>query len=77
MSSGDGNLQVVIGRENMFRQLENSSIIISRYSVQGHSGGSIGIIGPTRIDYKRLIPRLKYITELVGDLLTDTLESDE
>lgn len=77
MSSGDESLRVVIGRENMFRQLENSSIIISRYSVQGHSGGSIGIIGPTRIDYKRLIPRLKYISKLVGDLLTDTLESEE
>lgn len=77
MSSGNSNLEVVIGRENMFRQLENSSIIISRYSVQGHSGGAIGIIGPTRIDYKRLIPRLKYISELIGDLLTDTLDSDE
>lgn len=77
MSAGGSDLQVVIGRENMFRQLENSSIIISRYSIQGHDGGAIGIIGPTRIDYKRLIPRLKYITELVGDLLTDTLESEE
>lgn len=77
MSSGDESLRVVIGRENMFRQLENSSIIISRYSIQGHSGGSIGIIGPTRIDYKHLIPRLKYISKLVGDLLTDTLEGEE
>lgn len=77
MSSGDSSLQVVIGRENMFRQLENSTIIISRYLVQGHNGGAIGIIGPTRIDYKRLIPRLRYISELIGDLLTDTLESDE
>lgn len=77
MSSGDSGLQVVIGRENMFRQLENSSIIISRYSIQGHDGGAIGIIGPTRIDYKRMIPRLKYISELIGDLLTDTLESEE
>ena len=77
MTSEEDNLRVVIGRENMFRQLENSSIIISRYSIQGHSGGTLGIIGPTRIDYKRLIPRLKYISKLVGDLLTDTLESEE
>ena len=77
MSSNKNSLNIVIGRENMYRQLENTSMIISRYSIQGHDGGAIGIIGPTRIDYKKLIPRLKYITDLVGKLLTDTLESED
>lgn len=77
MSSNKSGLQVVIGSENMYRQLENSTMIISRYSIQGHDGGAIGIIGPTRIDYARLIPRIKFITDLVGSLLTDTLEGEE
>lgn len=77
MSSNKNGLQVVIGSENMYRQLENSTMIISRYRIQGHDGGAIGIIGPTRIDYARLIPRIKYVTDLVGMLLTDTLESEE
>ncbi|MBR2331147.1 MAG: hypothetical protein IKA38_01520 [Alistipes sp.] len=39
----------------MYRQLENSSMIISRYSIKGHDGGVIGIIGPTRLNYAKLI----------------------
>lgn len=77
MSSAKNSLQVVIGAENMYRQLENSTMIISRYSIQGHDGGAIGIIGPTRIDYAGLIPKIRFITDLVGRLITDTLESDE
>ncbi|MBR2418892.1 MAG: hypothetical protein IKB12_09695, partial [Clostridia bacterium] len=67
-------LQVIIGKENMYRQLENSSVIISRYSIGGHDGGAIGIIGPTRLDYRKLIPSIEYLTSVVGEILTDTLE---
>ena len=74
ISENKKGLQVIIGRENMYRQLENSSMIISRYSIGGHDGGAIGIIGPTRLDYARLIPSIEYLTDLVGKMLTDTLE---
>jgi heat-inducible transcriptional repressor len=69
-------LQVLIGKENKYRQLENSSMIIARYNVGGHDGGAIGIIGPTRINYAKLIPSIEYLTDLVGKLLTDTLEDE-
>lgn len=69
-----GGLQVIIGKENKYRQLENSSMIIARYNIGGHDGGAIGIIGPTRIDYAKLIPSIEYLTDLVGKMLTDTLE---
>ena len=77
MSSTKSSLQVIIGAENMYRQLENSTMIISRYSIQGHDGGAIGIIGPTRLDYAKMIPKVRFITDLVGRLITDTLESEE
>ena len=67
-------LNVIIGKENMYRQLENSSMIIARYSIGGHDGGTIGVIGPTRLDYARIIPSIEYLTSLVGEMLTDTLE---
>ena len=70
-------LSISIGSENMFRQLENSSMIVSRYQIRGHDGGAIGIIGPTRLDYARLIPRIEYLSEVVSKLLTDTFEEQE
>ena len=67
-------LEIIIGKENMYRQLENSSMIISRYSIKGHDGGVIGIIGPTRLNYAKLIPSIEYLTDLVSRMLTDTFE---
>ena len=58
----------------MFRQLENTSMIISRYNIRGHETGAIGIIGPTRLDYAKLIPGIEYLTELVSKMLTDTFD---
>lgn len=74
VSANKGSLSVTIGKENMFRQLENTSMIISRYNIRGHETGAIGIIGPTRLDYAKLIPGIEYLTELVSKMLTDTFD---
>ena len=71
-SRGDAN--VLIGKENLYRELQDSSVIFSHYSVSGKDSGTLGLIGPTRIDYARLIPSLKYLTEIVGNIMSDTLE---
>ncbi len=65
---------VEIGEENAFKELRNSSTIFSKYTVGDRDSGSIGIIGPTRIDYARLIPSIKYLAGVIGNLLTETLE---
>ena len=74
ISASKNRLDIMIGKENLYRQLENSSIILARYSVGLKEGGVIGLIGPTRIDYARLIPSVRYLTDLVGSLLTQALE---
>ncbi len=74
IASSRNELDVLIGKENLYRQLENSSIILARYSIGSKEGGVIGLIGPTRIDYSRLIPSVKFLTNLVGRLLTQALE---
>ena len=67
-------LTVEIGEENAFKELRNSSTIFSKYTVGDRDSGSIGIIGPTRIDYARLIPSIKYLAGVIGNLLSETLE---
>ncbi len=73
-SGKDGVPNVLIGNENMFKELQNSTMIFSKYSIGNHESGTLGIIGPTRIDYARLIPSIKYLTEVVGIILSDNLE---
>ncbi|MBR2730446.1 MAG: heat-inducible transcription repressor HrcA [Clostridia bacterium] len=74
MRGGARPIEIRIGRENMYRQLENSSVIVAKYSVGGDDTGTIGVIGPTRMDYERIIPSVRYLTDLVGRLITQALE---
>lgn len=76
LSESKEAVDVTIGGENKFKQLENSSVITAQYTIDGDKRGSIGIIGPTRIDYASLIPSVRYLTDLVGNLLTQTLKED-
>ncbi len=74
LSSHKKKLTVTIGDENDFKELKNSSTIFSKYAVGNKDSGSIGIIGPTRIDYSRLIPSINYLADTIGTLLSETLE---
>lgn len=74
LTSNRDALSILIGRENTYKEMENSSMILSRYSIGGQDVGSLGIIGPTRIDYARLIPSIKYLSDLVSRFLSDALE---
>ena len=74
INENEDPLNVKIGKENLYRQLENSSVIIAKYSVGGGNSGKIGLIGPTRMDYENIIPSIKYLTDLVGSLITQAIE---
>jgi heat-inducible transcriptional repressor len=68
---------VIIGSE--LGGLNNMPIgfIVSKYSVKGDTAGSVGIIGPSRLDYSKIIPYIEYFAELMGKLLTDALNENE
>ena len=67
-------VRVSIGRENQKMELADSSVIISKYRIGDDSEGAIGLIGPIRMDYARLIPHLEYFSQMLGKLLSDTLD---
>ena len=67
------DINVYIGDENENKELKDFSIITFNHKVQGKSVGTIGIIGPKRMDYSKVISVLKYISKrmnqqgLLGD----------
>ncbi len=67
-------LNIAIGTENPYRELRNSTTIFSKYSVGERDSGAIGIIGPTRLDYARLISTIRYLAGVIGSMLTETLD---
>lgn len=77
IGSGGDRMQVFIGSENVFRQLRHFSMILAPYKLAGRTGGTIGIIGPTRMDYASLIPHIEYLSAIVGKLLSEALGGDD
>lgn len=49
-------------------------MIFGKYAIAGHESGTLRLVGPTRMDYARLIPSLQYLTEIVGKVLSDNVE---
>ncbi|MDO5448147.1 MAG: heat-inducible transcriptional repressor HrcA [Clostridia bacterium] len=78
VSSGDmdSDIEIRIGSENRYKELENSSMIISKYKIGENATGAIGIIGPTRMNYQKLVPSIKYLSEIISKVLSDVYEEE-
>ncbi len=67
-------LRVVLGSESKRPELYGSCIILTQYALGDDKNGALGLIGPVRMDYAQAIPRLQYVAQSVGRLLTQLLE---
>ena len=63
-------VKIFIGRENSLFSLSDSSVVIAPYrDSKKNIIGAVGVIGPTRLNYARIIPMVDYTAQLVGRLL--------
>ncbi len=69
-------MKVLIGEETNRPELSESSVVISRYEVGGNDAGAIAIIGPTRMNYGKIISNIEYLSDSVGRMLTELMEMD-
>ncbi len=69
--AADG-VQVIIGGENSAEELKDMSVVVARYGARGGMSGLLGIVGPTRMQYGRAIAVVRYMTEVLNDLLAET-----
>ncbi|MGI3164207.1 heat-inducible transcriptional repressor HrcA [Pseudooceanicola sp. 200-1SW] len=68
---GDG-VRIFIGSENKLFSLSGSSLVVSPYmNADRKIIGAVGVIGPTRLNYGRIVPIVDYTAQLVGRMLTD------
>ena len=65
-----GQVMVRIGRECGCPELEEATLLMSQYSVDAQEAGTLGLIGPVRVDYPRLTALLRYLAEQVSSYLT-------
>ena len=63
----NGNINVYIGQETAFEDLKDFTIITYKQAINEKEIGTIGIIGPKRMDYKKVIPVIKYIGDSIQE----------
>ena len=68
---GEG-VRIFIGSENKLFSLSGSSVVLAPYRDRDQSiVGVLGVIGPTRLNYARIVPMVDYTAKLVGRILGD------
>jgi heat-inducible transcriptional repressor len=67
---GDDGISVVIGSENSHDALQDCSVVLARYGTRGGPTGVVAVLGPTRMRYSRTIPTVRYLSALLGDLMS-------
>ncbi|MDG1129666.1 heat-inducible transcriptional repressor HrcA [Seohaeicola sp.] len=68
---GEG-VRIFIGSENKLFSLSGSSLVVSPYmNADRKIIGAVGVIGPTRLNYGRIVPIVDYTAQLVGRMISD------
>jgi heat-inducible transcriptional repressor len=61
--------KVVIGKENDAEAVQDYSFILSRYGLAGEATGTLGLIGPTRMQYARNLAAVNHLSQVLSELI--------
>ena len=62
-------IHIAIGSESQIQEIEPCSLVTSTYSFRGEVLGAIGVIGPRRMNYSKIIPLVDYAAKLLTEML--------
>lgn len=72
----EGNgVQIIIGGEGNWEELQNCSVILARYGTETHAMGAVGVIGPMRMSYSRSVSAVRFVSDLMSELLSESISS--
>jgi heat-inducible transcriptional repressor len=69
---GPKGVQISIGSESKVQEMEDCSLVTSTYGCAGRVWGALGVIGPRRMNYSRVIPLVDYTAKLLTEVLETT-----
>lgn len=64
------DVTVIIGRENPYNDMQETSFVAARYRIGSRTAGTIGVIGPTRMDYRHAVAAVEAMAQSLSELLT-------
>jgi heat-inducible transcriptional repressor len=73
MSNNATGVHVLIGGEGTWDILRDCSIVLARYGSPGITTGTLAVLGPMRMPYGHTISTVRFVADLLSDLVSDTL----
>ncbi len=70
----DNNIQITIGQENIAEEMKDCSVVTTSYKMGGQKVGTIGILGPTRMDYARVVSTLSHLVKYMDHILRNFMD---
>jgi heat-inducible transcriptional repressor len=67
----NSDIQVVIAGDGRYDELNQLSLVVTRYGVPGGVSGALGILGPTHLNYGRAINAVRYVSGMMSGMLGD------
>ena len=67
----DGRLAISVGRENKLSYLKDCSVVSRGYKKKGKVSGRLGVIGPKRMAYDRVVPMVEFLANMVSEVLDE------
>jgi heat-inducible transcriptional repressor len=72
-----GDVQVVIGREHIAPSMQTCALITAPYRIgMGDATGALGVVGPMRIEYERMVAVVNYVARLIERMLREDVVSN-
>jgi len=64
-----GATQVVIGSENRADWMQSWSVVVAGYGAPDGAAGTVAVVGPSRMQYARTLPRVRYLAAVLTEVL--------
>ncbi len=74
--AADVEFSIKIGQENQEKDIQDCSVVTAVYKVGGSAVGTLGVIGPVRMDYARVLALMRHIGKSVSEVLTNLMEEE-
>jgi heat-inducible transcriptional repressor len=68
---------VVIGDENREGPYQDMSFVLARYGPEGGAGGIVGILGPTRMQYGEAVANVRYVSDVLTELMREFYQLED
>lgn len=68
LANHEGNMAIEIGGDNELIHVNNVAVISSKFKISDHEQGELMVVGPTRMQYSRVVALMEYMSNVIEDL---------